>query len=91
MIEAAEWRPFRNALPKSQRKEFDLLLDEARHHTTASSMAVRTSRFEGMFMAILFHHYIELVECKKSLEEAESRIKETGTRAQPLESAGSYR
>jgi len=60
MAQVAEvhgWKRFRAALPRSQRKVFDQMLDEARHYTSASSMAVRTSVFEGMFMAILFHHY----------------------------------
>jgi uncharacterized membrane protein len=63
MAQAAEfqsWKRFRAALPRSQRKAFDEMLDEARHFTSASSMAVRTSVFEGVFMAILFHHYKEI-------------------------------
>lgn len=55
--EAAEWKAFRKALPKGERKSFDDLLRSARLYTSASSAAVRPSRFEGMAMAIIFHHY----------------------------------
>jgi len=65
--EAAEWRAFRRALPKRERLVFDELLSEARLYTSASSAAVRTSRFEGMAMAIIFHHYRLLVGCAEEL------------------------
>lgn len=55
--EATEWRAFRRALPKRDRGDFDDLLRSARLYTSASSAAVRPSRFEGMAMAIAFHHY----------------------------------
>jgi len=55
--EAREWRAFRKALPKRERHVFDEMLSEARLYTSASSAAVRTSRFEGMAMAVIFHHY----------------------------------
>ncbi|MDG6989414.1 MAG: hypothetical protein JRN21_08865 [Nitrososphaerota archaeon] len=55
--EAAEWRSFKKALPKEDKTAFDEMLSSARLYTSASSAAVRTSRFEGMVMAIIFHHY----------------------------------
>lgn len=55
--EASEWRSFRKALPKRERATFDGLLSSARLYTSASSAAVRTSKFEGMAMAMIFHHY----------------------------------
>jgi len=33
------------------------MISSARLYTSASSTAVRPSRFEGMAMAIIFHHY----------------------------------
>ncbi len=54
--EVAEWRAFRNALPKRDRRTFDRMLNAARLYTSASSAAVRPSRFEGMAMALIFHH-----------------------------------
>ena len=55
--EAAEWKSFRKALPPRDRAAFDEILSSARLYTSASSAAVRTSKFEGMVMAMIFHHY----------------------------------
>jgi len=55
--EIEEWRRFRRALPRGDRAAFDEMLNAARLYASASSAAVRTSRFEGMVMAIAFHHY----------------------------------
>lgn len=66
-IEVSEWRPFRRALPRSQRRDFDEMMDEARLYLSASSAAVRTSRFEGVIMSVIFHHYRELTECATAL------------------------
>lgn len=55
--EAAEWKTFRKALPRADRAAFDEMLGLARLYTSASSAAVRSSKFEGMAMAIIFHHY----------------------------------
>ncbi len=54
--EVAEWRAFRNAIPKRDRRAFDQMLNTTRLYTSASSAAVRPSRFEGMAMALIFHH-----------------------------------
>ena len=58
--ESAEWKSFRKALPRRDRAAFDDMLASARLYTSASSAAVRTSRFEGMAMAMIFHHYKRL-------------------------------
>ena len=74
--EAAEWRAFRKALPKRDRAVFDAMLSSTRLYTSASSATVRASRFEGMAMALVFHHYKMLA---RSLEAApEVRRKEDG-------------
>jgi hypothetical protein len=67
--EVAEWRAFRKALPKRDRTTFDQMLNSARLYTSASSAAVRTSRFEGMAMAIIFHHYRMLARTLGSTSE----------------------
>ena len=58
--EAAEWKSFRKALPRRERAAFDEMLSTARLYTSASSAAVRASKFEGMAMAIIFHHHRQL-------------------------------
>jgi hypothetical protein len=55
--EAAEWKSFRKALPRRDRTAFDEMLSSARLYTSASSAAVRSSKFEGMAMAVIYHHY----------------------------------
>ena len=55
--EAAEWQAFRRALPRGDRAAFDEMLGSARLYTSASSAAVKASRFEGMAMAMIFYHY----------------------------------
>jgi hypothetical protein len=54
--EVREWKAFRSALPRRDRPAFDRMLNTARLYTSASSAAVRASRFEGMAMAVIFHH-----------------------------------
>jgi hypothetical protein len=54
--EVGEWKAFREALPKRDRPTLDRMLGAARLYTSASSAAVRASRFEGMAMAMIFHH-----------------------------------
>jgi hypothetical protein len=60
--EAAEWKSFRKALRRVDRVVFDEMLSSARLYTSASSAAIRASRFEGMAMAIIFHHYKTLMQ-----------------------------
>jgi hypothetical protein len=71
MQEVEEWRAFRRALPKRERRVFDEMLDTARLYISASSFAVRTSRLEGMGMALLFHHYKQLRQLSGRMEREE--------------------
>ena len=68
--EASEWKSFRSALPKEDRDIFDEMLSSARLYTSASSAAVRSSKFEGMAMAIVFHHYRTLMRSVGTLPRA---------------------
>ena len=67
--EAAEWKSFRKALPRRDRMTFDEMLSSARLYTSASSAAVRTTRFEGMAMALVFHHYRMLARAVGTIPE----------------------
>jgi hypothetical protein len=67
--EAAEWKTFRKALRRRDRIAFDEMLSSARLYTSASSSAVRASKFEGMAMAIIFHHYRMLMRSVGSASE----------------------
>ncbi len=65
--EIEEWKPFRRELPKRERESFDEMLRTAKLYASASSAAVRTSRFDGMAMALLFHHQRILAEIEESV------------------------
>ena len=69
--EVAEWNAFRKALPKQDRVVFDDMLGVAKLYASASSAALRTSRFEGMVMAVIFHHYKTLTQFLKGITEIE--------------------
>jgi hypothetical protein len=71
--EAAEWRSFRKALRRRDRAAFDDMISSARLYTSASSAAVRTSRFEGMVMAIIFNHYKTLARLVEAVPLTEDR------------------
>ena len=55
--EVSEWKTFRRGLAETDRVAFDEMLGSANLYASASSAALRPSRFEGMTMAMLFHHY----------------------------------
>jgi len=71
MREVEEWRTFRKCLPRREREAFDQMLDTARLYISASSFAVRTSRLEGIGMALLFHHYKRLQQLSEIVEREE--------------------
>jgi hypothetical protein len=62
-IEKEEWKPFRNALDKSDRKKFDEMFDIPRLYGSACSYAVLPVRLYPILMSILFQHYNQLTEC----------------------------
>jgi hypothetical protein len=75
-MEKAEWKPFRNALDKSEREDFDAMWDIPRLYVSACSNSVQLVPFQPIAISILFHHYKELKECiseVEQLEEASSR------------------
>lgn len=70
-MEKAEWKPFRNALDKSERKEFDDMFDIPRHYLTACSNSVQLVPLHPIIMSILFHHYKELMQIISEVEQIE--------------------
>jgi hypothetical protein len=70
--EKGEWKSFRNALnKKEERKEFDDMWDIPRSYLPACSNAVSLVPFHPIAISILFHHYKELIEISKLIEEKE--------------------
>jgi hypothetical protein len=63
-----EWKLFRNALDKEERKEFDEMWDIPRLHVSACSNSVQLVPLHPITISILFHHYKELKECIYEVE-----------------------
>jgi len=72
----AEWKPFRNALDKSDRKKFDEMLDIPRFYISACSNSVQYVRLHPILMSILLYHYKQLTECITQVEHIKARVKE---------------
>ena len=70
-MEKEEWKPFRNALDKSERKQFDDMWDIPRLYVSACSNSCQWVPLHPIFISTLFHHYKELLECKREVEELE--------------------
>src|ERR687886_1153664 len=68
-MEKQEWKPFRNALDKSKRKMFDEMWDIPKLYISACSNSVQPVPLHTILVSILFHHYKELMECSKQVEE----------------------
>jgi hypothetical protein len=73
-MEQAEWKPFRNALDKSDRKKFDEMWDIPRWYISACSNSVQYVRFHPILMSILLYHYKQLTECISEVERIETRV-----------------
>ena len=73
-MEQEDWKPFRNALDKSDRKKFDDMWDIPRLYTSACSYAVQPVRLYPILMSILLHHFKELTECIKEVERIEAKV-----------------
>ena len=73
-MEKADWRPFRNALDKSEIKEFDDVFDIPRLYLSVCSNSVQLVPLPPIIMSILFHHYRELKECISEVEQLEAKV-----------------
>jgi hypothetical protein len=62
LYEESEWKPFRNALDKPDRKEFDRMFAASRLYVSACSCATRPVRIHAIFMTMAFHHHKQLTE-----------------------------
>ncbi len=67
--EKKEWKEFRQALDKKDRKTFDNMFLAASLDNSVSSYAARPIRIHPIFMSIIFHHYKQLTEIRQELEE----------------------
>lgn len=67
--EKAEWKLFRDALDKKERKEFDEMWDVPRLYVSACSNSVQLVPLHPIIISILFHHYKELLQCISEVEQ----------------------
>jgi hypothetical protein len=68
-----EWKKFRQALDKSDRKIFDNMFSIARLYNSACCYyAANPIRIQPIFMSIIFHHYKQLLKLKEA--EAMARV-----------------
>jgi hypothetical protein len=63
--EQKEWKQFRQALDKQDRKLFDNIFSIARLYNSACSYAANPIRIQSIFMSIIFHHYKQLLKLKE--------------------------
>jgi hypothetical protein len=73
-MEKEDWKPFRNALDKSDRKKFDEMFDIPRFYISACSNSVQYVRLHPILMSILLYHYKQLTECISEVERIEDRV-----------------
>src|SRR5215210_7320997 len=69
--EKAEWKPFRNALDKSERKEFDDMFDIPKLYMSACSNSTQLVPLHPIIISILYHHYKELIQLISEVEQIE--------------------
>jgi hypothetical protein len=74
-MEEREWKPFRNALDKSDRKKFDDMFDTPRLYISAYSNSVQLVPLHPIIiMSILVHHYRELKEYINQVGHMEAKV-----------------
>jgi hypothetical protein len=73
-MEKEEWKPFRNALDKSDRKKFDEMWDIPRWYISACSNSVQYVRLHPILMSILLYNFKELTKSIEEIERIEARV-----------------
>jgi hypothetical protein len=67
-MEKEEWKPFRNALDKSEeRKKFDEMWDLPKWYISACSNSVQYVRLHPILMSILLYDFKQLTQCIQRL------------------------
>ena len=66
--EEGEWKVFRNALDKSDRKIFDEMFSISHLYNSTCSYAANPIIVHPIFMSIIFHHYKKLMRLSKQIK-----------------------
>ncbi len=75
-MEKEEWKPFRNALDKKDRKQFDEMWDIPKLYITACSNSVQLVPLHPIMISILFHHYKQLTELMAQVERMSTKVED---------------
>jgi hypothetical protein len=76
VMEKEEWKAFRKALDKEDRKVFDDMFAISILYNSASVYSAKFVRIHPIFMSIIFHHYKQLLRIS---ERTKSNEKEEGS------------
>ena len=66
--EEREWKIFRDAVDKSDRRIFDEMFSISHLYNSACSCAANPIRIRPIFMSIIFHHYKKLMRLSKQIK-----------------------
>src|SRR5918997_1122732 len=70
--EKTEWKPFRDALGKKEKKDYDEMWDIPKLYISACSNSVQLVPLHPIIISILFHHYEELKKCISEIEQIDA-------------------
>jgi hypothetical protein len=73
-MEKEDWKPFRNALSKSDRKKFDEMWELPKFYISACSNSVQYVRLHPILMSILLYHFKQLSACISEVERIEAKV-----------------
>jgi hypothetical protein len=65
--EQKEWKEFRRALDKKDRKMFDGMFQICHLYNSACSFVAKPIRIHPIFMSIIFHHYKKIAKLKEAI------------------------
>jgi hypothetical protein len=69
LIEKEEWKSFRLALDKKDRKIFDDMFDISILYNSVSAYSAKYVRIHPIFISIIFHHYKQLMEITEQIKQ----------------------
>jgi hypothetical protein len=69
IMEKEEWKSFRKALDRKNRKIFDDMFDISILYNSASAYSAKYIRIHPIFMSIIFRHYKKLTEISERIKQ----------------------
>jgi hypothetical protein len=76
VMEKDEWKTFRKALNKKNRKIINDIFDISVLYNSASAYSAKYVRIHPIFMSIIFHHYKQLLKMSEQINEVKEEGKE---------------